>query len=138
MKCFFTHWEQQGKPVGILHWTRSWKKAQSSSTFLCKRNCALMEFWLMKADLGFSFSISGFHVTAQLSDSPELKGQSCSHPCAQALSTLNNPDSGSQAERRQVLYKFKKTKTPKLFAKLIPSNSSVQTKHRYLSSSSTS
>lgn len=80
-----------------------------------------MEFSLMKADLGFSFSISGFHVTAQLSDSPELKGQSCSHPCAQALSTLNNPDSGSQAERRQVLYKLKKNPKPtKLFAKLPP------------------
>lgn len=42
----------------------------------------------MKADLGFSFSISGVHVTAQLSDSLELKGQSCSNPCAQALTTL--------------------------------------------------
>lgn len=42
----------------------------------------------MKADLGFSLSISGFHVAAQLSDSQELKGQSYSHPHAQALNTL--------------------------------------------------
>ncbi|KAL2298113.1 hypothetical protein Nmel_017075 [Mimus melanotis] len=90
-ECFFTHWEQQGIPVMILHCTRTWKKAESSSTFLFNRNCALMKFSLMKADLGFSFCISGFHVTAQLSDSLELKGQFCSHPCAQALTTLEQP-----------------------------------------------
>lgn len=46
----------------------------------------------MKADLGFSLSISGFHVTAQLSDSQELKGQSYSDPRAQALNSLYQTD----------------------------------------------
>lgn len=127
VKCFFTHWEQQGKPGVILHWTRTWKKAESSSTFLCNRNCALMGLLLMKADLGFSFSISGFHVTAELSDSLELKGQSCSHPRAQALTTLEQPGFRSQPDRIQIRYKLKNI--TKLSARLIPSCSSGQTKH---------
>lgn len=61
----------------------------------------------MKADLGFSLSISGFHVTAQLSDRQELKGQSYSHPHAQALNSLYQTDWGSQADRILILYKLK-------------------------------
>lgn len=131
----FTHWEQQGKPVGILHWTRSWKKAESSSTFLCNRNCALMEFSLMKADLGFSFSISGFHVTAQLSDSPELKGQSCSHPLCSGTQHPEQPRFREPGWEKTSSVQIEKKNQKQL--NYLPNSlqSSVQTKLRYSSSS---
>jgi len=49
------------------------------------------------------------------------KGQSYSHPHAQALNTPQT-DSASQADRRLILYKLKNINKPS--AKLVPFNSS--------------
>lgn len=55
-----------------------------------------MELLPVKADLGFSLSISGFHITAQLSDSLELKGQSTATHMLRHSTPCNKPDSVSQ------------------------------------------